>query len=116
MKFCGQCGTALPLRCPRCDADVPTGFRFCGQCGASLTATPGAPPVPAPTAAPIAPTVAAYTPKHLAEKILRARSALEGERRQVTVLFADLAGFTSLAERRDPEDVHAIINRCFELI
>jgi class 3 adenylate cyclase/tetratricopeptide (TPR) repeat protein len=57
-----------------------------------------------------------YTPKHLAEKILTSRSALEGERRQVTVLFADLAGFTSLAEPRDPEEVHAIIDGCFERI
>jgi class 3 adenylate cyclase/tetratricopeptide (TPR) repeat protein len=57
-----------------------------------------------------------YTPKHLAEKILKARSALEGERRQVTVLFADLAGFSALAEQRDPEDVHAIVDRCFEMI
>jgi class 3 adenylate cyclase len=57
-----------------------------------------------------------YTPKHLAEKILTNRSALEGERRQVTVLFADTAGFTSLAEKLDPEDVHAIMDRCFELI
>jgi class 3 adenylate cyclase/tetratricopeptide (TPR) repeat protein len=58
----------------------------------------------------------AYTPKHLAEKILTSRSALEGERRQVTVLFADLAGFTSLAEQRDPEEVHALIDGCFARI
>jgi class 3 adenylate cyclase/tetratricopeptide (TPR) repeat protein len=58
----------------------------------------------------------AYTPRHLADKILRSRSALEGERRQVTVLFADIAGFTSLAEGLDPEDVHRIVDRCFELI
>ncbi len=57
-----------------------------------------------------------YTPKHLAEKILKSRSALEGERRQVTVLFADLAGFTTLAEKLDPEEVHRIIERPFELI
>jgi class 3 adenylate cyclase/tetratricopeptide (TPR) repeat protein len=56
----------------------------------------------------------AYTPKHLAEKILTSRSALEGERKQVTVLFADMAGFTTLAEQLDPEVVHEIINRCFE--
>jgi class 3 adenylate cyclase len=55
-----------------------------------------------------------YTPKHLAEKILTSRSALEGERKQVTVLFADVAGFTTLAEQLDPEVVHEIINRCFE--
>lgn len=58
----------------------------------------------------------AYTPKHLADKVLTSRSALEGERRQVTVLFADTAGFTSLAEKLDPEEVHQILDRCFELI
>jgi class 3 adenylate cyclase len=56
----------------------------------------------------------AYTPKHLAEKILTSRSALEGERKQVTILFADVAGFTTLAAQLDPEVVHDIINRCFE--
>src|SRR5262249_23719058 len=55
-----------------------------------------------------------YTPKHLAEKILPSRSALEGERKQVTVLFADVAGFTTLAEQLDPEVVHDVMNRCFE--
>src|SRR5215510_13950080 len=55
-----------------------------------------------------------YTPKHLAEKILTSRSAPEGERKQVTVLFADVAGFTTLAEQLDPEVVHEIINHCFE--
>ena len=58
----------------------------------------------------------AYTPKHLAEKILTSRSALEGERKQVTVLFVDVSGFTALAERLDPEDVHALMDRFFELM
>jgi predicted ATPase/class 3 adenylate cyclase len=57
-----------------------------------------------------------YTPKHLADKILTTRSSLEGERRQVTVLFADTAGFTALAEKLDPEDVHQILDRCFKLV
>ena len=57
-----------------------------------------------------------YTPRHLADKILTAKSALEGERRQVTVLFADMKGFTTLAEQLDPEEVHQIISHCFELI
>src|SRR5262245_16846857 len=65
-------------------------------------------PDPDHTSAPLA-----YTPPHLAEKILTSRSALEGERKQVTVLFADVAGFTTLAEQLDPEVVHEIINRCF---
>jgi predicted ATPase/class 3 adenylate cyclase len=119
MRFCGQCGSPLALACPGCGAEVPPGFKFCGQCGARLgpadpaPVTAAAPKAPAPaTAAP----ASAYTPKHLAEKILRSRSALEGERRQVTVLFADVAGFTSLAEKLDPEEVHKVINGCFELI
>ncbi len=122
MRFCGQCGAPLEIRCPTCGAQAPPQFKFCGQCGANLTPTstraaPIATPSPAPatTSAP-APTVAAYTPKHLAEKILRSRSALEGERRQVTVLFGDIAGFTTLAEKLDPEEVHRIINHCFELM
>src|SRR5207344_142304 len=60
--------------------------------------------------------IPSYTPRHLAEKILTARSALEGERRQVTVLFADVANFTTLAAQLDPEEVHTIIDRCFECI
>jgi class 3 adenylate cyclase len=80
----------------------------------------------APSPAPAAPALAAspptaqdraplpYTPQHLAEKILASRSALEGERKQVTVLFADVAGFTTLAEQLDPEVVHDMINHCFE--
>ncbi|MBI4562678.1 MAG: adenylate/guanylate cyclase domain-containing protein, partial [Candidatus Rokubacteria bacterium] len=57
-----------------------------------------------------------YTPKHLAEKILTSRSALEGERKQVTVLFVDVSGFTSISERLDPEDVHRLMTRAFELM
>jgi class 3 adenylate cyclase/tetratricopeptide (TPR) repeat protein len=59
---------------------------------------------------------AAYTPKHLAEKILTSRSAIEGERKQVTVMFADVSGFTAMSERLDPEDVHDIMDRAFEVI
>src|SRR3989441_5317619 len=117
MRFCGQCGTALARQCPQCHAEAPPGFRFCGQCGASLQAAPPqAAPAPTPRAPVAAPSIATYTPKHLADKILKSRAAVEGERRQVTVLFADVAGFTTLAERLDPEDVHRIINSCFELI
>ena len=118
MRFCGQCGTPLGVTCPQCGAEAPPGFRFCGQCGASLgpvVAPAAAPPSPVPAAS-LAPSVASYTPRHLAEKILKCRSALEGERRLVTVLFADVAGFTLLAEQLDPEEVHRIINGCFELI
>jgi class 3 adenylate cyclase len=124
MKFCGQCGTQLAQICPRCGAENRPTFKFCGQCGAALTASPTASPSPTTDTAgdlaqlprPQAAERQGYTPPHLAEKILRSRSALEGERRQVTVLFADMTGFTPLAEQLDPEEVHQIIDHCFELI
>jgi len=106
MRFCGRCGAALAARCPHCGAEVPPDFRFCGHCGKGLQEMP----------APAVLERSVYTPKHLADKILHSRSALDGERRQVTVLFADVAGFTSLAEKLDPEEVHRIINGCFERI
>src|SRR5213593_5248498 len=127
-RFCDHCGTALEASCPSCGATIRPGARFCGACGQRLGETPTQGPVPAPppespgaaqVGAPgsgFRPSLASYTPKHLADKILKSRSALEGERRQVTVLFADLAGFTSLAEKLDPEEVHRIVNGCFERI
>jgi class 3 adenylate cyclase/tetratricopeptide (TPR) repeat protein len=76
--------------------------RFCNGCGAKLNDS-GAP-------------AHSYTPAHLAERVLISRSALEGERKLVTVLFADMAGFTALAERLDPEAVHSILEGCFEIL
>jgi class 3 adenylate cyclase/tetratricopeptide (TPR) repeat protein len=124
-RFCDQCGAALESVCPSCGAPLRSGARFCGACGKRLGEPAAArppepaaapPPDPAPPPPAYRSPAGAYTPRHLADKILRSRSALEGERRQVTVLFADIAGFTTLAERLDPEDVHRIVDRCFELI
>jgi predicted ATPase/class 3 adenylate cyclase len=117
-RFCEECGTRLEARCSECGAVLRPTARFCGACGAEVAGA-----AQAPTAAPAeqrdrAQTARAddrsYTPRHLVEKILNARSALQGERRQVTVLFADLAGFTTLAANRNPEEVHSIMDRCFE--
>jgi class 3 adenylate cyclase/tetratricopeptide (TPR) repeat protein len=107
VRFCGECGGRLELACPACQTANPPGNRFCHNCGSAL----GAPAAPSPFAAP-----RAYTPRHLADKILTSRSALEGERKQVTVLFVDVAGFTALSERLDPEDVHRLMARAFELM
>ena len=111
MRFGGQCGSALAQGCSQCGNEVPAGFRFCGHCGKALhedVALVAAPPTKTERRV--------YTPKHLADKILKSRAGLEGERRQVTVLFADVAGFTALAEKLDPELVHRIMNGCFERI
>jgi class 3 adenylate cyclase/tetratricopeptide (TPR) repeat protein len=97
----------LPLLCPACGGAVRPGDRFCDGCGHSL-GEPG--PRPA------APDPRAYTPNHLAEKILTTRAALEGERKHVTVLFADVKGSMELAEQVDPEAWHGIIDRFFHLL
>lgn len=109
MKFCGQCGARLAAQCPQCNAENPPGFKFCGECGSPLGATKPEPPPPA------VPAPQSYTPPHLAAQVLQSRSALEGERKQVTVLFCDLVGSTSLAERLGPETMHLLLNRFFEL-
>ncbi len=110
-RFCGGCGAPLEARCPACQSPNPPGNRFCHQCGAALDGA-AASAAPAPSFA----SPRAYTPRHLAEKILTSASALEGERKQVTVLFVDVSGFTSLSERLDPEDVHGLMRRAFELM
>ena len=123
-RFCEQCGTPLEARCSQCNTPIRPGARFCGTCGHRLVEpeTQGQLPISQPlNTSSSAGTdyhsrLVSYTPKHLTEKVLTSRSALEGERRQVTVLFADTAGFTTLAEKLDPEDVHHILDRCFELI
>src|SRR5262245_40788424 len=88
-RFCNSCGAGLELVCPVCRHSNPAGSRFCNGCGASLGAAqaPAEPRFTSPES---------YTPKHLAEKILTSRAALEGERKQVTVLFADLTGSMEL--------------------
>jgi class 3 adenylate cyclase len=116
----------LQRRCPSCGTENPPQAKFCAECGASLTekqkakgkrqkAKRSSRPSD-PRLRTLDPRPVSYTPKHLADKILTTRSALEGERRQVTVLFADTAGFTALAEKLDPEDVHQILDRCFKLV
>src|SRR5262249_60280339 len=81
-RFCTECGSRLGRTCAACGRAVDSSERFCGSCGAALTG--------ASALAERAP--ATYTPPHLAEKILGSRAALEGERKQVTVLFADVKG------------------------
>src|SRR2546427_6956645 len=122
VKFCGECGAPLALLCPACRSSHPVGNKFCGECGAPLggdrsprSSVPLAEVVPTPLESKYA-TPQTYTPKHLAEKILTSKSVIEGERKGVTVMFADVSGFTAMSERLDPEDVHAIMDRAFELI
>jgi class 3 adenylate cyclase/tetratricopeptide (TPR) repeat protein len=109
MRFCGQCGAKLELVCPGCGFTNPPGFKFCGGCGRDLSRPAAREPIDLSRPD-------SYTPKFLAEKILTRRSAIEGERKLVTVLFADVAGFTAMSERLDPEDVHQIMDGCFRVL
>jgi class 3 adenylate cyclase/tetratricopeptide (TPR) repeat protein len=88
-KFCGECGSALAQVCPSCGTPNPPGVKFCGECGTALAGAAAAPP---PVAA----------------------SAPTAERRLVSVLFADLVGFTTLSESRDAEEVRELLSRYFE--
>ena len=110
MTFCGGCGTKLVVLCSSCRFANPGGFSFCGKCGARLTAeTPARSGAPSRFSAP-----ESYTPKHLIEKILMSKAALEGERKQVTVLFADLKGSMELLADRDPEEARKLLDPVLE--
>ena len=108
-RFCGECGLSFASTCPSCGFLNESGEKFCGGCGRSLTLAvrPAEPRLSSPQT---------YTPKHLAEKILTSKAALEGERKQVTVLFADLKGSMELLADRDPEDARSILDPVLELM
>ena len=105
-RFCARCGAALASACPHCGFTNEPNDEFCGGCGARFGA-----PKPAQDKFTSPDT---YTPKHLAERILTSKSALEGERKQVTVLFADLKGSMELLADRDPEEARKILDPVLE--
>jgi class 3 adenylate cyclase/tetratricopeptide (TPR) repeat protein len=109
LKFCGECGAKLEKICSHCNASNPPQFRFCGECGNALEELQAPPPIDYSKPK-------SYTPKFLADKILTTRSSIEGERKFVTVLFADAANFTSMSEKLDPEEVHQIMDGCFRIL
>jgi class 3 adenylate cyclase/tetratricopeptide (TPR) repeat protein len=95
----------MESHCPKCGAITPATGKFCKKCGADLRES-------RPSSAIDYSQPLTYTPKHLADKILALRPSIEGERKQVTVLFADVKGFTSISEKLDPEDVQTLISEC----
>ena len=102
--FCEECAAPLARLCARCGRTLSPTARFCPGCAHPTELTT------APSGAQRYVSPEAYTPQHLAERILGSRSALEGERKQVTVLFADLKGSMELLEDRDPEDARALLD------
>jgi class 3 adenylate cyclase/tetratricopeptide (TPR) repeat protein len=123
-RFCEHCGASLQRVCRSCGSELRPSAKFCDACGASLVtgdkpqAASRPRPVDSSTLRPFDSSTApaSYTPKHLAEKILNSRSALEGERKQVTVLFADVKSSMELAEQVDPEEWHKILESFFQIL
>jgi class 3 adenylate cyclase len=104
--FCDRCGVRLEAICSYCGAPNRSDSRFCRICGQAINQTPSI----ATAKVPGVPSPDTYVPRHLAEKILASRPTLEGERKQVTVLFADIRGSTSLVEGLDPEEAQKLID------
>ena len=109
MNFCGKCGSPLTTTCPFCGYQNPEGVNACKQCKRKLFNDNVVPGYAKRSAL-------EYTPPFLLEKTLKYKSAMVGERKLVSVLFADVANFTGLAEQLDPEDVHEIMDRCFGIL
>jgi predicted amidophosphoribosyltransferase len=103
-EFCPECGTKLAAVCAQCGTANASGHKFCKRCGQPLTSA-----MEARAKAGRFGSAESYTPKHLAEKILTSRTALEGERKQVTVLFADMKGSMELLADRDPEEARKLL-------
>jgi class 3 adenylate cyclase/tetratricopeptide (TPR) repeat protein len=116
-RFCGNCAASLLVawRCSDCGAENPAGQRFCNACGQAMAAPRDA--AASEHREPVAlPDHRSHVPEHLAEKIRAGRTAVEGERKQVTVLFADVMGSMDLAEQQDPEKWRQIMGRFFEIL
>jgi len=95
-RFCPHCGAPVGPTCLACGAGLPTGAKFCSGCGRPVDATP---------------SPASYTPRHLSEQILSLRGVIEGERKQVTVLFCDIVESTPRAASLGPEGFHELVDR-----
>ena len=105
-KFCADCGASLSPSCRRCAGPLPPTARFCPECAEPTGARPSE---SSRFASP-----QAYTPRHLAERMLSMRESLEGERKQVTVLFADLKSSLELLADRDPEEARQLLDPILE--
>ncbi len=108
-QFCIECASPMEFHCPNCGAITPATGKFCKECAQDLRKPESAPSINYSEPQ-------SYTPKHLADKILTSRSSIEGEHKLVTVLFADVANYTAMSEKLDPEEVHQIMDGCFKIL
>ena len=114
-RFCRKCGGKLSKMSPQCEAEVLAEDSFCGKCGHNLTC-PSEPPPTELSFDEKLDKIQRYLPKGLTEKILSQRDRIEGERKQVTVMFCDMEGFTSFTERLGPEDTYSVMDQVYEIL
>jgi class 3 adenylate cyclase/tetratricopeptide (TPR) repeat protein len=114
-NFCGECQTKLEKVCPNCNHLNPPQFKFCNKCGSNLTVTPKEVTKELSFNEKLA-KIQRYLPKDLTQKILARKDKIEGERKQVTVMFCDMEGFTKLTEKLGSEETYALMDQIYEIL
>ena len=114
-KFCTKCGERLSSECPNCNNEIETDDVFYGECGYNLTVS-SEPPRKDLSPEEKIEKIHKYLPKGIAEKILAQKDRIEGERKQVTVMFCDMEGFTPFADRFGPEETYAVMDQVYEVL
>ena len=114
-KFCIECGNKLEINCSKCSHLNPPSSKFCEECGSKLNLLSEQAPQELSFDEKIA-KIQKYLPQGVTEKILAQKDRIEGERKQVTVMFCDLEGFTQLSEKLGPEDAYAIMDQIYEIL
>jgi len=115
MKFCVECGHKLEIICQKCGFPNSPSHKFCGECGHNVSK----PPEPIPKDLSFdekLEKIQKYLPKGLTDKILSQRDKIEGERKNVTVMFCDMVGFTPLVEKIGPEEAYSIMDQVYEIL
>jgi hypothetical protein len=115
-KFCRECGTKLILICPQCGSENLPGDKFCGECGYDLTLPKQERTTETPSFDEKLDKIQRYLPKGLTEKILAQRDKIVGERKQVTVMFCDMEGYTALSDKLGPEEAFSIMDQVYEIL
>jgi predicted ATPase/class 3 adenylate cyclase len=115
IKFCGKCGKKLEKECSKCRYINPPNFKFCGECGQSLILSSEFIPKELSFDDKLD-RIQRYLPKGLTEKILSQKDRIEGERKQVTVMFCDMEGFTPLSEKLGMEEIYTIMDKVYEIL
>jgi len=114
-KFCSECGHKFELSCPECGNSIRASSKFCDGCGHKLKTIPALPPKELSFDEKLE-KIQRYLPKGITEKILSQKDKIEGERKQVTVMFCDLEGFTSFVENLGPEEAYSMMDQIYEIL